>query len=62
VSGAVGLSPEFEVAAAFKDPIEDGLHEVGIVEDAAPGGQRVPSENSVQLVETLVVGYGRIGE
>jgi len=39
VTSAVGGAFEFEYAAAFEDAVEDGLGEVGVVEDSGPGGE-----------------------
>lgn len=42
------VSPEFEEAAPGQDPVDDGLGEVGVVEDVGPGG---PTPRTCQLVQ-----------
>jgi hypothetical protein len=41
VAGAVAGSAELDVAAVLEDAVEDGLGEVGIMEDVPPGGKRL---------------------
>lgn len=39
VPDAVAGPSEFEESAPGQDPVDDGLREVGVVEDVRPGGQ-----------------------
>ena len=39
VTGAVAGALELDMATSFQDAVEDGLGQVGIMEDLAPGGK-----------------------
>ena len=53
---SVGASAQFEVAAAFEHAVEEGFGEVGVVQDAPPGGARlVRREDHGPLVQVPVV-------
>jgi hypothetical protein len=41
VARAVGRPAQFDVASVLEDPVEDRFGEVSVVEDAAPGGERL---------------------
>ena len=41
VAGPVGRALEFDVPAALEHSIEDRLGQIRVVEDAAPGGERL---------------------
>ena len=71
MESADGWTVELEVPAALEDAIEDGLSEIFVVEDAAPGFERLvgrkehgafPTVAVVDDVEENVGGIGAVGE
>jgi hypothetical protein len=55
MSGAVGRAAKVEDPTAFQDAIDDGLREVGVVEDGSPGGERFVGGEDHRLVMQVAV-------
>jgi hypothetical protein len=56
MAGAVGGAAQLEVAAALQHPVEDGLGKIGVVQDPAPGMQRlVGREDHGAVMEVALV-------
>lgn len=67
VAGPVGGPPQRKMAAPLQDPVADGLGEIGVVEDPAPGAERLVRGEEhravmqVPLVDDVEEDVGRVG-